>query len=285
MNDTPRPDDDANPFQSPALPLAQDGIGDVRTGSPFASPASPAGGSNFGGQLNRAFNAYTSQWSAWLVPVLLSGLIAVGCYLACVFPFLLAQGPLACGLYMCAFRNLRGWPVDNSGLNRGWEALGSAMAAGLALMLLQMAPVLLFALLAVPGLLLFASAGGPGQMGPDQRGGLFLIGFLVLEIVFVFGMLAWSFWINARTMFVMPLIADRGYNFSSALSESWRVTRVRFWERGLLSFLAMLIGMMGIYLCYVGVLFTLPLNFLIISAAYEDEFGIQSIPGGPMQPR
>ena len=285
MNDTPRPDDEANPFQSPSPPLAHDGIGDVHAGNPFASAAGPADGSNFGGQLNRAFNAYKSQWSAWLVPVLLSGLIAVGCYLACVLPFLLAQGPLACGLYMCAFRNLRGWPVESSGLNRGWEAMGSAMLAGLAMMLLQMAPVLLFALIAVPGLLLFASAGGAGQMAPEQRGGLFLIGFFLLEIVFIFGMIAWTFWINARTMFVMPLIADRGYNLSAALGESWRVTRVRFWERVLTSFLAMLIGMIGMYACYVGILFTLPLYFLIISAAYEDEFGIQSIPGGPTPPR
>ncbi|HVW47548.1 MAG TPA: glycerophosphoryl diester phosphodiesterase membrane domain-containing protein [Solirubrobacterales bacterium] len=284
MNDTPRPDD-ANPFQSPAPPLARNGGGEVYAGSPFASRASPAGGSNFGGQLNRAFNAYTSQWSAWLVPVLLSGLIAVGCYVACVIPYLLAQGPLACGLYMCAFRNLRGWPVESSDLNRGWEELASAMWAGLAMLLLQMAPALLFALIAVPGLLLFASAGGPGQMEPNQRGGLFLMGFFALEIVFIFAMIIWSFWINARTMFVMPLIADRGYNFSTALGESWRVTRVRFWERVLISFLAMLIGMLGMYACYVGILFTLPLYFLIISAAYDDEFGIQSIPGGLAQPR
>lgn len=79
-------------------------------------------------------------------------------------------------------------------------------------------------------------------------------------------------------MFVMPLVADRGYDFATAIAESWRATRVRLLERLLVSFLAAIIGVMGMYFCYVGLLFTLPLQFLIIAAAYDDEFGIASIP-------
>ncbi len=279
MNDSPAPADNPNPFQPPAPPRPNDGIGEIRSGSPFAIPAAPSGMSaGFGTQLNRAFNCYLSQWSAWLVPILLCGLIAILCYAACVLPFLLAQGPLACGLYMCAFRNLRGWPVDNSALSRGWEVVGSAMWAGLALMLLQMAPFILLALIVVPAVALFAASNSAQQMSPDERGTLLMLGIFGLEFMFIFAMMAWTLWINARTMFVMPLIADRGYSFSAALHESWRVTRIRFWERLLLSFLAMLIGMMGMYVCYVGLLFTLPLYFLIIGAAYEDEFGIESVP-------
>jgi hypothetical protein len=272
MSQTSPPSDPGNPFQSPAPPVWPDGVGELRSGSPFAAP------SGFGAQISRAFNCYLTQWSAWIVPLLLSGLIAVVCYLACVLPFLLAQGPLACGLYMCAFRNLRGWPVDNSGLNRGWEALGSAMLASLALVLLQAAPLLLFALLGFAAFAIFAAFNGGRPIDPEQAAAGIMILVFGAEILFMFAMMIWALWLNARTMFVLPLVADRGYDFSTAFAESWRATRVRFWERLLVSFLASLIGMMGMYACYVGVLFTLPLQFLIIAAAYDDEFGIVSVP-------
>jgi hypothetical protein len=45
----------------------------------------------------------------------------------------------------------------------------------------------------------------------------------------------------------------------------------------LLNFLAGLIASLGIYACYIGVIFTLPLYFLIVAAVYEDRFGIASV--------
>lgn len=272
MEPTAEPPDPGNPFQSPAPPIVADEAGEARTGSPFGVQ------SGLGNQISRAFNCYLAQWSAWLVPLLLCGLIALVSYLACVLPYLLAQGPLACGLYMCAFRNLRGWPVDSSALKRGWEMLGSAMLAGLGLMLLQAAPFFLLVLLALGGFGLFAFFNGGAPVDPEKAGPWIVALMFGVQIIFGFMMIAWSLWINARTMFVMPLAADRGYDFSNALAESWRATRVRFLERLLVSFLAAIIGMLGLYVCYVGVLFTLPLQFLIIGAAYDDEFGIESIP-------
>ena len=272
MEPTPRPPETGNPFQSPAPPLREVAPSQVRVGSPFATP------SGFGNQISRAFNCYLAQWSAWLVPLLLCGLIAIVSYLACVLPFLLAQGPLACGLYMCAFRNLRGWPVDSSALNRGWEVLGSAMLTSVALVLLQMAPFLLLALLGLTGFGLFAFLNGGAPVDPQRAAPWIMALVFGAEMIFIFVMVVWTLWINARTMFVMPLVADRGYDFSSAFAESWRATRVRFWERLLVSFLAAIIGMLGAYVCYIGVLFTLPLQFLIIAAAYDDEFGIESVP-------
>ena len=271
MSGTP-PANEHNPFRSPAAPEVPLAAGGAPTGSPFAAP------SGFGNQISRAFNCYLTQWSAWLVPMLLCALIAIFSYLACVLPFLLAQGPLACGLYLCAFRNLRGWPVDASALNRGWDVLGTAMFASLALVLLQLAPLLLLGVLGAGAFGLFAFFNGPAQIDPQRTAPWIMAFVFVAEIAFVFVMMAWTLWINARTMFLMPLVADRGYDFSNALAESWRVTRVRLLERVLVSFLAMIIGMMGMYVCYVGALFTLPLQFMIIAAAYDDEFGIVSVP-------
>lgn len=272
MEPTPEPLDSGNPFQSPATLVAEEVSGQVPTGSLSGAQT------RFGTQINRAFNSYVAQWSNWIVPLLLCGVIAAVCYLACVLPFLLAQGPLACGLYMCAFRNLRGWPVESSALNRGWEVLGSAIMAGLALMFLQAAPLLLLAAVGFGAFAVFAYINGGAPVNADEAAPWIMAIVFVVEIVFVFGMMAWTLWINARTMFVMPLVADRGYDFATAIGDSWRATRVRPLERLLVSFLAMIIGMMGVYFCYVGLLLTLPLQFLIIAAAYDDEFGIASVP-------
>ena len=57
------------------------------------------------------------------------------------------------------------------------------------------------------------------------------------------GMLAmfvWMVWFGTKTMYVMPLIADRGCSFLEAFTESWRLTKTRFWELFVLYFLVFL---------------------------------------------
>ncbi len=224
------------------------------------------------------------QWTQWLPPVLIAAVIFVVSYCLCLFPVLLTIGPLSCGLYACAFRGLRGEPIDTGALGRGWERLGTSMLAGLVLMLLQMAPMLLmyaamFLFLAMMG----AFAGGPGG-GPRVPGGggndgaavLIMLPFMALMMLMMFAIYAWMLWIGTRTMFVLPLVADRGCSFSTAFRTSWNATRERFWELLLLYFLAAMIAMLGSYACYVGALFTTPLYFLTIAAAYDGRLGIQS---------
>ncbi len=53
---------------------------------------------------------------------------------------------------------------------------------------------------------------------------------------------------------------------------SWEATRQRCWKRLLLVVLASIVGNLG--LCYVGIIFSLPLHSTIIAAAYEVEFGV-----------
>ena len=45
----------------------------------------------------------------------------------------------------------------------------------------------------------------------------------------------------------------------------------------LLQFIGMLIGNIGLNLCYVGALVTVPIYFIIVAAAYDERFGIQSV--------
>lgn len=261
------PADSENPFQPPPPP------------APPVGPSVPPF-SRVGDILGRAFNGYSQQWSAWPVPLLVCGLVAVASYAACFFPFFLAQGPLICGLYWCAFRNLRGWPVDTGSLGRGWQLFWPAASSNIALMLLEAVPGLVMSVVMLAVLVFSGVLELPvpprGQPNPaDVFPVMLRLMFIWMPVAFL-GM-AWTFWLYTRTMFVMPLVADRGYDFFAALHASWDATRYRFWERLLLVVLARIIGTIGVNLCYVGLLFTLPFQFLIIAAAYEDEFGIQGL--------
>ncbi|HVX12843.1 MAG TPA: glycerophosphoryl diester phosphodiesterase membrane domain-containing protein [Pirellulales bacterium] len=211
------------------------------------------------------------------MPVLLCGLISIGCYLACLFPFLLAKGPLSCALFACALRNLRGWPVDNSSLGRGWQVLGPAMSSGICLFLLQVVPMIVFGVVIFGAMVILGVSVGPPQPGarPDDAHVLtFMFGMMAVQIVLVSFLAIWGLVFVTRTMFVMPLVADRGCGFTAAWHASWEATRQRFWERLLLVVLAGILGGVGAYVCYVGIIFSLPLYYMIIAAAYEDEFGI-----------
>jgi hypothetical protein len=253
-----------NPFQSPTVPR------------PEAGGASPFRPSRFGDYMNRAFNAYTAHWSEWLLPIVVAGMIALVSYLACFLPFLLVQGPLVCGLFACAFRSLRGGPVEVATLGRGWEICGRAILVALALVVLQLIPVAVIIGVIFAAIALLAGVAGPNPKPDDATMAAFIVGGFACYFALIAGMMIWQLWFGTRTMFIWPLVADRGYDFFAAWRESWASTKVRFWELLLLNFLASLIATLGVYACYVGVIFTLPFYFLIVAAVYEDRFGIAS---------
>jgi membrane-anchored glycerophosphoryl diester phosphodiesterase (GDPDase) len=134
----------------------------------------------------------------------------------------------------------------------------------------------------IPGVVLFAfifaaigalvATIGPNPQPDEATIALLFVGGMTCYMAMLTAVMIWTFWISTRTMFVWPLVADRGYDVYSAWNESWRASKVRFWELLLLNFLAGLIGGLGLYLCYVGVIFSLPIYFLVIAAAYEDRF-------------
>ena len=270
-------------------------------GNPYESPqaieppaiATPsAGKTRIGDYINLGFTTYGATWKDWIVPVSLCGLLFLVSYLACVFPLFLVAGPLSCGLHHCGLLALRGQAVDTGGLRRGWELWGSSVAANVSMMMLQALPIMLIvgvvcvvAFVAAPFLFPGGQAGQGGPADGEAFGAaLFGVG-MVLYIAAIFGNLVWTLWISTRLMFVMPLIADQGVDFRTAISMSWAETRKGFWELLALHFLASLLSMLGMYACYLGIIFTLPLYYLIVGAAYQDRFnrGARS-PFAPVPP-
>ncbi len=251
-------------------------------------PPGPGAGSgpfpNLGDYLGRGFRVYGQRWQDWLVPMLVAGAITV-LAICCCLPNFLVAGPLTCGLYACGLCTLRGQPLSANTLWRNWTVAGRSILAHIIIALLTVLPLILLYAVSIGGFVLLtamlgtmAPPGPPGQppaQPPPEEVALLLTAFFGGFALMSLGLLAvmvWTFWISIKTMFVMPLIADRNVSFSTAWKMSWHETRNRFWELLLLHVVASLIASVGIYLFYVGLIFTMPIYFTVITAAYEHRF-------------
>ena len=77
---------------------------------------------------------------------------------------------------------------------------------------------------------------------------------------------------QALLIFGMFLIVDRGMGFWQASAQSYQVARSNFWRFLSFSAIASLIGTVGLVLCAIGVVVTLPIQACILTVAYRDIF-------------
>lgn len=74
--------------------------------------------------------------------------------------------------------------------------------------------------------------------------------------------------------FTFPLIVEKKLGVIEAMQRSFEMTRPQMWMFMLFAFVVSLIASLGAIACYVGLLVTYPLQFLIGAAAYKDCFGV-----------
>jgi hypothetical protein len=74
--------------------------------------------------------------------------------------------------------------------------------------------------------------------------------------------------------FTLPLIVERRMGVIDAMKLSFETTRPNMWMFMLFAFVVGLMASLGQLACYVGLLVTYPLHFLITAAAYKDIFGV-----------
>jgi hypothetical protein len=74
--------------------------------------------------------------------------------------------------------------------------------------------------------------------------------------------------------FTQFLIVDKGLGVIEAMQTSYEMCRKHIWWFTLFAFVVSLIGQVGSYACYVGILVTYPLIFTIGAVAYRDCFDI-----------
>lgn len=80
-------------------------------------------------------------------------------------------------------------------------------------------------------------------------------------------------YLNGRFLIVFPLIIERGYGAVEALKASWRASASGHLFLLLFMFLVMLISYVGIILCLVGILFTIPLGLAFYGVAMRQLLG------------
>jgi ribosomal protein L40E len=137
---------------------------------------------------------------------------------------------LHCGMYHCAFKQIRGEPVSTSDLFSAGDKVFKVLGAGILIGIMS------------------------------------VIGFLLCVIP--------AFIVAGAFYFTIPLIIERDLGVTDAMRVSRDATRGDLLMFVLFAFLVALIAQAGSYVCYVGLLVTMPLQFTIAAVAFRDVFGI-----------
>jgi hypothetical protein len=184
--------------------------------------------------------------------------------------------PLAAGFTIVALAQLKGrrWTFGDffGGFHRYGAILGNVLLTSL-IALACMLPGLIAVIAAAPSP---AADQAPDQPSPPA-GPLF-----TGALIFAFINLLLATYINLRcTIFSMPLVIDRGCGPVQAIRGSWALSKGHFW--GLLGvvLLLSLINLGGALLCGIGMLFTLPLTQLVLTAGYLLIAGTRPPVGSP----
>ncbi|HEX8200102.1 MAG TPA: glycerophosphoryl diester phosphodiesterase membrane domain-containing protein [Isosphaeraceae bacterium] len=156
------------------------------------------------------------------------------------------------GMFRAACRQARGRVVDAGDLFRAGAAVLPLIVASL---VFGLAVVGVMVAVVLPVVLL---------QGQDVQGPLTAVLILV-------GMLL-ALMVAGRLMFTFPLIVDGGLGGIEAIRRSWQALRGQTFMAALVTVLAGLVSGLGVILCFVGVLFTLPLYYLTIAVLYRDFF-------------
>ena len=88
--------------------------------------------------------------------------------------------------------------------------------------------------------------------------------FLLCLIPMIYLQVSW--------LFALPLIIDRNMDFWTAMKTSWKRVNVHWWQVFGLTILVGLVNLVGMLLCCVGVIFTMPIGLAATMYAYETIF-------------
>ncbi len=111
-----------------------------------------------------------------------------------------------------------------------------------------------------------------GDVFLSMLGALFLVG-LSVAIGAVFCLVP-GFLAAGLFFFTFPLIVEKRLGVIEAMQRSFELTRPNMWMFMCFAFVVAILGSLGQLACYVGMLVTYPLQFLIAAAAYKDCFGL-----------
>lgn len=198
------------------------------------------------------------------------GITLAGMFLGS-FAALFLMGPLMCGIHYCLLRKEHNQRVEFGMLFRGFDHFLPSFIATI----LMTVPIIVVAivcyLLFVAGMIgtMVAMAPAPGQ--PPEPLALVLMGLLLALYIFALTIVPQV--IKTLFLFCYPLIVDRNLTGIEAVKLSFRAVYGNLW--GILGLMLLIesLGLLSLLLCYVGILFFLPLSMAMTSVAYQQVFG------------
>lgn len=197
-----------------------------------------------------------ASWSVGAVPyfgIFLSGAI---------------HGVLYGGLYAFFLKIIRGQKAELSDAFSGFSpAFPQLLLAGGVTSFLTLAAI---GLLALPFLIAFIPSiillvQHPHSVWPAFPGVLAVLGILL-------GAMA-GFCLAVLWIFTVPLVMDRKMEFWPAMELSRKVVMRHFWKVVGLVLSAGVLAVVGVLLCGIGLLFTMPIAFGALAYGYETIFG------------
>ncbi|MCG3150227.1 MAG: hypothetical protein PCFJNLEI_03708 [Verrucomicrobiae bacterium] len=227
---------------------------------------------DIGDSINAAWTTYRANFGS----ILGATLAAFGLITACsLIPFigfipqLIVQGPLLGGLFAVLARHIRGEAPPVSEVFSGFKN------NFLNLMLTQIVISLFTGLCMLPGVIvavvgvLVTGAVKHGSAPNWTAMGIWLIPSIAL---FAVGILV-ACYLTISWIYALPLAADKRLPFWPAMQLSRQVVGKHWWSTFALMFVAGILGSIGIIGCFIGIIFTLPLSFLILIHQYNKILG------------
>lgn len=198
------------------------------------------------------------------------GMTLVAILIGSAVPLGILLGPMMCGLYMALFKTRRGEPIEFGTLFKGFDFFGQSVVAAL----LHTIPIIA---IVVPAYLLFyvsmfvsmAAAGSGDEPNPAAFMGVMLMfGLFWIAVMLVI------LFITIGFTFAYPLIVDRKMQGFDAVKLSFKAAFANFWRLLGMVLLTSLLSIAGLLVCYVGMLFVMPIGYAAIAKAYEQVFGL-----------
>jgi len=261
----------------------------------IAPPAASAAAADFtgrdyeldlGGCISRGWSLVTGNFGVLFVGALVYFLIEMAIGGLSRIPIIGAlvslgnfviSGPLMAGVYYMFIRAIRGEPAEIgdifSGFKRGFLQLFLGLLVQSILVGLCMAPFIV--ILLVKLLPMLQHMDPHAMANPDQQ-----LEFVKSLMPVVLGTLPWllicaipATYLSVCWKFTLPLIIDKQVDFITAMKLSWKMVNKHWFQVFGVILLVSLLNIVGLLVCCVGLLFTVPVGFAALMYAYETIFG------------
>lgn len=183
-------------------------------------------------------------------------------------PFFILRGPMECGIFMCYLAKKHKAQASVNLLFRGFDHFVQSLLATL----FWAIPLMIVAVPLYIGLLvtMIMTMPAQNQAGPPAGDDLALL--FGMMGVFYGGMFLTWFLLSAIFMFMYPLIVDRGMTGGRAAITSLKAAYANLGGVLMVSLMNAILSVLGLMMCYIGIVFVLPITYASCVIAYRQVF-------------